>query len=370
MREILILSAYVLIAIILIEFFSKLAFNYFKEIRPLEYKAIKYLQTDDKSKLGKFIPTPFGLYWNAPNYFVRGIRQTNPQGYRSSSDSAFPRVTQKLRVLVLGSSTTYSDHFSLNPETSWPRILEAIFHKKGYKNVEVINAGLNYGTSAELLSHFVFHGIHLNPDILILDGPGNDFLPIANSDQTFDYSDTRISLALLRRKGEKFILRSSTIRLIYIFWVSTKHLIQLEPVGYRQETPQANFNLLNQEPEVFRANVDSLAKLSIGMKIPLILIDFLRPSEDRLKNFHPIIWQGIQSFDKKAHKIFATIASKYDLIHISQENFKFPDLAFHDACHLIDEFEFKKAEIVCDLLRANEVVSELKTSKKDPSFED
>ena len=369
MREILISSGYILIVTILIEFSSRLAFNYFKQIRPLEYKAVKYLQTADKSKLGKFIPTPFGLYWNAPNYFVRGIRQTNPQGYRTSSGASFPRVTQNLRILVLGSSTTYSDHFSLNPETSWPSRLEAIFRKIGYRNVEVVNAGLNYGTSAELLSHFIFHGIHLNPDVLILDGPGNDFLPIANSDQTLDYSNTRIALTLLRRRGEQFLLRSSTIKLIYIFWVSTKHLIQLEPVGYRHETPQANFNLLNQEPEVFQANVETLAKLCVGMKVPLILIDFLRPSGDRLKNFHPIIWEGIQSFDKKTHKTFATIASKYNLMHIGQQSFKFPDFAFHDACHLTDEFEFRKAEIVCDLLRANGVVSELKTSKKDASLE-
>ncbi len=45
------------------------------------------------------------------------------------------------RILVLGSSTVYADHFSLDAKTAWPYQLEVAMNSFGFSDIEVINAG-------------------------------------------------------------------------------------------------------------------------------------------------------------------------------------------------------------------------------------
>jgi hypothetical protein len=340
----------IIISIIALEFFSLILFSIIKKRRILEFKAVEYLRTGNESSFGKFKPTPFGLYWNSSNYFVNGIRQTNSQGYRCSNEIFYGEKNGSFRILVIGSSTVYADHFSLDAKTAWPYQLEVVMKSYGFSDIEVINAGLNYATSAEVLSHMVFHGIHLKPDLVILDGPGNDFLPIANYDFTRDYSQTRTSLNLLPRRGDKLLLHLHIFRLLYLYLVSTKKLIQMEPNRYVQENTNANINLINSEPKIFEDNVTTLTKLLKGSNIPLLLIDFLRPSITRMSELHPVISTGLVVFDRRTSDTFARISENFNVWHLKTNDFCFPDEAFHDSCHLKIEFETKKAKIVSDKL--------------------
>ncbi len=194
----------------------------------------------------------------------------------------------------------------------------------------------------------VFHGIHLQPDLVILDGPRNDFLPIANSDFTRDYSRTRTSLNLLPRRGDKLHLH--IFRLLYLYLVSTKKLIQMEPNRYVQENTNANINLINSEPKIFEDNVTTLTKLLKDSNIPLLVIDFLRPSIARMSALHPVISTGLEVFDRRTSDTFARISQTYNVWHLNTNDFCFPDEAFLDSCHLKIEFEAKRVRNVSDKL--------------------
>ena len=92
--------------------------------------AIHYLKSSENfGPRGKFEHSPYGLYWNTKNYFVGSLRQTDSLGYRSHREAFEEKKPDEYLVLVLGSSTTYSDHFSLNPNASWPSRAEELLNQ-------------------------------------------------------------------------------------------------------------------------------------------------------------------------------------------------------------------------------------------------
>jgi lysophospholipase L1-like esterase len=80
------------------------------------------------------------------------------------------------RVLFLGGSTTY-DWRVARPSDTYPaqvgRLLEESL-PKGVAGVEVINGGLPFGTSAEMLAHYHFKFHYFRADLVVLEAGGND----------------------------------------------------------------------------------------------------------------------------------------------------------------------------------------------------
>jgi len=116
------------------------------------------------------------LYINAPNYVhPEHGPQNNAEGYRGKA-VPMERTPGVLRVLCLGGSTTYGSTVP-SPDQAYPARLEALLRADppaGYTDVEVINAGLTWGTSAEILTHYHFKFHYYQPDIVIINTGGND----------------------------------------------------------------------------------------------------------------------------------------------------------------------------------------------------
>ena len=101
------------------------------------------------------LPHPYLLYNNIPNMQADGYQQTNSLGYRNDE---FPleKPAETIRILCLGGSTTYMWPYVKNPKDTWVARLETKLQAISRKRVQVINGGLNYGTSAEALAGYVF----------------------------------------------------------------------------------------------------------------------------------------------------------------------------------------------------------------------
>ncbi len=122
------------------------------------------------------IGQPYLLYICAPNYVhpVNGP-QHNADGYRGKAVT-LERRPGVLRVLCLGGSTTYGWTVP-RPDQAYPAVLEELLRPKlpaGYADVEVINGGLPYGTSAEILTHYHFKYHYYQPDVVVINEGGND----------------------------------------------------------------------------------------------------------------------------------------------------------------------------------------------------
>jgi lysophospholipase L1-like esterase len=146
-----------------------------------------------------YLSLPHLGYIQYPGYKKYGIVQNNEDGYRGEKVPL--QKGGKLRILCMGGSTTYG--FTVDsPCQAYPARLEVLlnsyFHQdsvlaKRYKGVEVINAGLESGTSAEELQQYLFKYRYYKPDVVIVHSGVNDaeLVAHANHDFQLDYEDSR-----------------------------------------------------------------------------------------------------------------------------------------------------------------------------------
>ncbi|NCC49891.1 MAG: hypothetical protein EOM20_01620 [Spartobacteria bacterium] len=156
----------------------------------LEYAARKMMKDDQKiarkillgrenvneKRMQNTIGQPYLLYISAPGYIsATDGPQINEDGYRGEP-VPFDKDPNVLRILCLGGSTTYSSTVP-RPDQAYPAVLEHIIHNnlpEKYTDVEVMNAGLPWATSSELLTHYLFKYRYYRPDIVIINTGGND----------------------------------------------------------------------------------------------------------------------------------------------------------------------------------------------------
>lgn len=134
---------------------------------------------------------PYLLYAPAPGY-KSGRNFHNREGFRGKT-IPLQRTQGVLRVLCLGGSTTYGTGVE-DPAEAYPAQLEQILNEtkpNHVARVEVINGGLEYATTAELLAHYHFKYHYYRPNLVIINTGGNDALPPSFSNYHPDYSHWR-----------------------------------------------------------------------------------------------------------------------------------------------------------------------------------
>ena len=126
-----------------------------------------YSLAEIRALQSNLIPVPYISYVPDPAYPGH-----NSLGYRGP-EIAIPKPPGTYRIVSMGGSTTYST--GTTEEESYPAFLESILRDEyGYRNIEVINAGVSGYTSWEVLSSFAFRVLELEPDMLIYYGALND----------------------------------------------------------------------------------------------------------------------------------------------------------------------------------------------------
>ncbi|MCE9616101.1 MAG: hypothetical protein K8T26_17655 [Lentisphaerae bacterium] len=144
----------------------------------------------------KYIGQAYLNYVPAPNW-RDGVNYHNEMGFRGRAVPV-ARTPGVARVLCLGGSTTYGEGVDA-PESAYPGQMEQILNANlppGYERVEVINGGLNWGTTAEALCHYHFKYHYFRPDVVVLNVGGNDAAPLAYPYYQPDYSHWRKPLAM------------------------------------------------------------------------------------------------------------------------------------------------------------------------------
>jgi lysophospholipase L1-like esterase len=300
-------------------------------------------------------PHPYLLYTHSPNLTSDGFRQTNSLGYRNE-EFTVEKPVDTIRILVLGGSTTFMWPYVKNPADTWVARLEAKLQTLSSKRVQVINGGINYGTSAEALAGFVFRHRFLHPDIVIYHGGGNDVLPLFFDHYNAEYAHFRShGTGTVPRPGEKSILAHSNFgKYVYARW--------LEPVGsvfvtqpFWEVNPQiALERVKRQAPEGFERNVDYLVTLSKGAGADVILFGFLQARKANLsknapafKGYEDALIVGLQ----KNYGVMEKIARRHNVPFVIPSQDRFQDEWFQDNCHLTPAGEEVKAQIMYEHLK-------------------
>ena len=306
-------------------------------------------------------PHPYMLYVNTPHWMHNGIQQTNLWGHRNQA-IAVEKPQAVLRILCLGGSTTYG-YLLDRPEDAWPLQLQALLTKQLNRPVEVINAGLNYGTSAEMLTHYVMRQRHFKPDVVILHEGGNDAAPLILDDYDPEYQGLRMWSAstLKARPGEKNWLKySAALRVLYANWLGSVNLSTLifeENLFTNLTVEHALQNAQLHYPLGYERNLDTLLSLIKADNALPILFPFVMapqtvfevlPSEmTYAKRLYPAIMIGV----RKHEQIMRLLADKYQLPLVELGDDAIPLTAFFDHCHLKPEGESIKAHCLATLLK-------------------
>jgi len=116
---------------------------------------------------------PYLFYVKRPN--VEGLHPSNSLGYAGKREVFQGRLPRSVRIYCAGGSPVEFNDPAEGPDSSWPGKLQDILSARFPEVIiECINAGVAGYTSAESLSDFLFRGIELKPDILLVYHNGND----------------------------------------------------------------------------------------------------------------------------------------------------------------------------------------------------
>ena len=302
-------------------------------------------------------PHPYLLYVHTPNLTADGYRQTNSLGYRNQ-EFTVEKPVDTIRILVLGGSTTFMWPFVKNPADTWVARLETKLQAISNKRVQVINAGINYGTSVEALAGYVFRHRFLQPDIVIYHGGGNDVLPLFFENYNPEYTHFRSSgSGIIPRPGEKRILaNSNTGKYLYARW--------LEPVGsvfmtqpFWEVDPLVAFERVKrQAPIGFERNMDYLVTLSKSSGSDVVLFGFLQARRQYLsrnagafKGYEDALILGLE----KNYEVLARVGHRHGVPFVIPDQDRFQDDWFQDNCHLTPEGEEVKAQIMFEELKTH-----------------
>lgn len=301
-------------------------------------------------------PHPYLTYVNTPDYYKNGIRQHNNLGYRQKNNVEQLKDSSTLRILVLGGSTTYGQGVEA-PEDAWPSIIHEWLNAKSsnYK-VEIVNGGMPWATSAELLNHYIFRDRYLEPDIVILHTGGNDGGPLKFSGYSPEYTHWRTIKAGGKnslRPGEKGLIEASNfIKLFYSIWFS--RIGYAIPRAYihtnssaKLSKEEALINVTNNEPLGFSRNLSLLLRnIKQDGAIPLYF-HFYAPGKEmfsekgksalkeanRIVNFTEFFEVNKIALNK-IENAARLITNENDVEFVQIENGAIPVEYFVDQCHL------------------------------------
>lgn len=312
------------------------------------------------------ISHPYMLYSNNPGH-IDSIVQNNTLGYRGEEFNPI-KDKKTFRILTLGGSTTYG-YLNKNPKTTWSALLEKKLnaHIKNlntdsintYSKVEVINAGLNYGTSAELLAGYMFRHRYLAPDLVIFHEGGNDVSPTVYPDYSPEYTHLRASGNTIKlRSGEKILIKSNFFKLLYCLWLNNTSTVYT-PYPYsffKLDANEVKQRVHNDSNYIgFERNVDLLVKNVISDSSEIVLMGFLNSSNKKIgetrPNFKHIVKEMVFATNKN-NSIMSKIAEKYKIDYINLDKNNFPDDLFIDNCHLIEKGEDLKAQAVFEVIKS------------------
>lgn len=120
----------------------------------------------------RLAPHPYLGYFNTPNY-RKGLKSHNSMGYRNDE---FPIKKPEgiFRIAVFGGSTVYTELVEDNAKQFTAQLENVLAEKYGYRNVQVINAGVPGYTSYESLIDLALRVLDLQLDLIVIYHGTND----------------------------------------------------------------------------------------------------------------------------------------------------------------------------------------------------
>lgn len=292
------------------------------------------------------VPHPYALYMPKPNLVAHGVKQHNSRGFRGRE---IDLGSDALRIVCLGGSTTYGWTVK-DPECAYPRQLEKQLLAAGL-HVEVINAGLPMGTSAEILATLHFRVLPLAPRLVILHTGLNDVFPILMPGYQPDYTHDRHPLAIPNRgffREYRGLLRSNVVRLLALGVLRTKGFIEGQAsYVYPEHWNTRHWKTGDAEDSRryigFRNNLRSLLAICERNDIQVIV------SPDNVLDMPE--YPALMAAYRKNIEIMRELGGEFsNAVFFDSRTIEIPRECFDDPCHLNRRGEELKARAFAEFI--------------------
>jgi lysophospholipase L1-like esterase len=216
-------------------------------------------------------------------------------------------------------------------------------------DIEILNGGLPYATTAENLASYVFRYRYLKPDVVVIEAGGNDQVATWYPGYNAEYTHFRGPGGGWRfNRLEKAMLRSNVAKVLYCRWIVGKfRTYSAHPADYETLDRAKTLEMVRTNGlDGFRRNLDLLVKLATNDGCKVLLVGFVNGEQSRLsknrpelKGFEPVIFEGTRRHRAALSEIGNAAGVK--VVQPLQE--RFLDEMFTDDCHLTAAGERVKA---------------------------
>jgi hypothetical protein len=262
----------------------------------------------------------------------------------------------KLRILCLGGSTTYSEG-TFSGDFSYPAQLETYLRSKGY-DIDVVNGGMSYFTSAECLATLCYRGVYLKPDVVLIHTGDNDSEPLeADGEYMPDYTHWRgpgINRKLLFQTIWK--IPSWTVRLIEYYTMKPDGSGMLSRhLQNSLEIYTSHRDISNRYPVGLAMNIQNMIAVSRSCNAkPVVVLFNLNPSSEngfralfKDKQTKDYAWSRLFAGAEIDRRIMDSVAHANNTGIINLEDMKLSDPShWLDHAHLDSIGDKEKAEFI------------------------
>lgn len=357
-----------------VAFLEVAAYLWFYHGMPVDMRDSALFTVNDQSKeLPKeLIPAIQPYIW--ANYMPNpDSPQANKYGWRYGGG---PKQSGTFRILCLGGSTTWSQAVTA-PEFSYPARLESYLRGKGY-NVDVVNGGVPYFTTAEMVGTLAFRGIYTSPDLILIHEGGNDAFPLQTPNgYKPDYTHWRVvDPAMSNPSSEDYFrmlwrIPSWTSR-VFLTYRLHPNALNRQMVGKQLTTAQesllATNDISQREPEGLKNNLRTLISIARGHGANVATITF-NMRHEKLVQLVPQMANNPQLSERVIKRSKLAVDKSNDAIRSVSASMSVPTIPFDkfettrpeywvDQCHLSNEGANEKATFIGEYLLKYKLIPE------------
>lgn len=321
-----------------------------------------YAYTHHSAEKGRYSSHPYLPFVLRDSHATpNGRYSNNSYGFRGK-EFDIVKPAGVFRIVAVGASTTYGVVNS--DQNTYPAQLERIIRESGYKNVEVLNAGVTGYTTTETFINFYLRVLNLSPDMIIFYQARNDVFPQAFNGYVPDFAHYRRSDYSF---GSTNYVHKYLFRFSHLFmWLSTRRG-GLFGWSTRDENPHYGtvkfenrptnseilINLSNDRVwATYRNNIESIISLSKqngDIKVVLSTYAFLKEKfNSGIIERDEAILPALEKQIDKANDIVRQLAVDYQLtlVDTAKELEEKLDDYLVDDCHFNDRGQEARGKLI------------------------